>query len=226
MRFITLDSLSVSAHWRGVRTSEVALRQGSLDGACGPYALMNALMLGGHISRTTVEKLWDQAPDGRTVFGRWSKAHPSLISSGTEADQLRELLRGVKSSMGASSLVALDLHEVALPPQASNQQRLSAVASHIDANRPVLVCLEWNSRSAHWAVVVGYQSFSRELGNTLAQLLVVDSGSDAVPEICAWNATVGLGDEGAKRLRYVSLDKPDSTTCKLTEAYVLSTDIP
>jgi hypothetical protein len=222
MKFTTLSSLSVSEHWSGVRANEVALRQGSLDGACGPYALMNALMLGGYLSRKAVEKLWDDAPDGRTVFGRWSRNHPSLISAGTEAEQLRELLRGIKSCVDVKALPDLDLYEVSLPAGLSNQQRLSEVASHIDAGNPVLLCLEWDSRSAHWAVAVGHQSYVRETGGVHAHLLVVDSDSAPVPGICAWNATVGLGGEGAKRMRYTQLESLDSITCRLTAAHVLS----
>lgn len=222
MKFITLSSLSISAHWQGVRANEVALRQGSLDGACGPYALMNALILGGHLSIKAVEKLWNDAPDGRTIFGRWNRAHPSLISAGTEVGQLRELLRGVKASVPKKGLSGLNLYDVAFPPGASNQQRLDAVASQIDANHPVLLGLEWDSRGAHWAVAVGYQSYVRKVGGAHAHLLVVDSGRAAVPEICAWNATVGIGGEGAKRLRYIGLDEGSSITCKLTEAFVLS----
>ena len=45
MRIQTITSLSLTESWRGVKTHEVVQRQGDLDGACGPYALMNALML-------------------------------------------------------------------------------------------------------------------------------------------------------------------------------------
>lgn len=69
MRIQTIPSLSLTEHWEGVKTHDVAKRQGDLDGACGPYALMNALMLAGSLTEKQVGKLWQLPADGRTVLG-------------------------------------------------------------------------------------------------------------------------------------------------------------
>lgn len=72
MRIQTITSLSLTESWRGVKTHEVVQRQGDLDGACGPYALMNALMLSRALKEPQVRQLWDLAADARTVLGQWA----------------------------------------------------------------------------------------------------------------------------------------------------------
>lgn len=72
MRIQTIASLSLTESWRGVKTHEVVQRQGDLDGACGPYALMNALMLSRALKEPQVRQLWDLAavPDGVGPVGQ------------------------------------------------------------------------------------------------------------------------------------------------------------
>ena len=57
VRIQTITSLSLTDSWRGVKTHEVVQRQGDLDGACGPYALMNALMLSRALTEPQVRQL-------------------------------------------------------------------------------------------------------------------------------------------------------------------------
>jgi len=67
----------------------VHLRQGDADGACGPYALMMALLTLGVLERKEITdmNLWD----GRSREGKFRNAlisHGALISSGTNGEDL------------------------------------------------------------------------------------------------------------------------------------------
>jgi hypothetical protein len=219
MRIQTVTSLSLTDHWAGVKTHDVAMMQGELDGACGPYALMNALMLSGLLTERQVRKLWDLPADGRTILGKWSRATDALIASGCEVEDLKELLRGVQRQV--DKIKALEVVPIELSGRTEGKLLggLSAVQEWIDRNdQPVLVVLQWNKRDAHWAVVVGSQYHKRGDKELLSNLLVVDS-SQVSSRVQAWNAVLGLGPINAKRLHYTVPSDDESIPCDLIEAF-------
>src|SRR5512147_2545150 len=71
----------------------VHLMQGSLDGACGPYSLMMALLICGVVDRNEAARYG--AVDRRTSLGRllaeWHRLGP-LVKQGTDPVQLADLL--------------------------------------------------------------------------------------------------------------------------------------
>lgn len=223
MRIQTISSLSLTEHWDGVKTHTVAKRQGHLDGACGPYALMNALMLSGVLTEKQVSKLWDAPADGRTVLGRWSRSTEALIPNGTEIENLMELLRGVQQQV--KRIPALEVAQIELSGRKEGKLLggLCAIQEWIDLHdQPVLATLGWDKYSAHWVVVVGSQYHERNGKYGLSNLLAVDSEEESS---CtqAWNAVLGLGDIGAKRLRYTSPSRHESTPCDLLSAFGILT---
>jgi hypothetical protein len=219
MRIQTITSLSLTEHWKGVNAHSVVKKQGSLDGACGPYALMNALMLSGKMTELQVTRLWNSPVDCRTLFGKWSKKTHALVSNGTEIEDLEELLRGIRQKI--KKLPALDLIPIDISSRKNGKMlgELDAIQGWINKNdQPVMAELQWDRHSAHWVVVIGSQFHERNGEFRLANLLVVDSEEDAF-RTQAWNGVLGLGSVNAKRLSYTVASEEKSIPCNVTAAF-------
>lgn len=221
MRIQTITSLSLTDSWSGVKTHEVVQRQGGLDGACGPYALMNALMLSGVLSEPQVRKLWDTAADARTLLGKWSRAKGALVPSGSDIDDLRELLRGVTQQTGRR--VVPEIIPIALTDRKEGKLLggLCAVQEWMDSHenkQPVLAILQWGKGQSHWVVIVGSQYHQRGEGYVLSNLLVIDS-EEASSRAHAWNGVLGLGHQHAKRLHYTVPSSGELIPCDLVAAF-------
>jgi hypothetical protein len=218
-----LPQMQLSRFWEGTRLHEITLKQGSLDGACGIYSLMLMLMLQFNIKAKAIEKLWDGKVDKRTRFGKWQTRQPVLMTKGTSIKDLSELLDALRPDLlgkrhRGAELVPLIKKSEAL----SNKERLQRVAQRLrESKMPVLVGLEWDSNSAHWVVAIGsqYSNRSKDPGDVLAALLLVDLGADFT-RVAAWNGILSEGPLRAKKLLYV--DQSDAEqTCRLTEAFAL-----
>ena len=219
MRIQTITSLSLTEHWNGVNAHSVAKKQGNLDGACGPYALMNALMLAGRLTEKQVTGLWASPVDRRTLFGKWSQRTHALVSDGTEIKDLVELLQGIRQKL--KQLPALDLVPIKLESRQDGKMLggLRAIQEWMDVNhQPVMANLQWNRHGAHWVVVIGSQFHERDGEYKLANLLVVDSEENAF-RTQAWNGVLGLGSVDAKRLRYTVASHEESIPCDLVGAF-------
>ena len=219
MRIHTITSLSLTEHWSGVQPHSVAKKQGHLDGACGPYALMNALMLSGALTDRQVTRLWGTPADRRTLFGKWSQKTEALVSRGTDIDDLGELLHGIRQAVPRLPVRALE--PIAWAGGAGGKLRagITAVQQWMDAHdQPVIAQLRWDRHNAHWVVVVGSQFHLRGGEWQLAHLLVVDSEENAW-RTQAWNGLLGLGPLDAKRLRYTVASQDASTPCDLVAAF-------
>jgi hypothetical protein len=219
MRIQTITSLSLTDHWRGVKTHRVAKKQGSLDGACGPYALMNALMLSGVLSEAQVTRLWDGPSPPQSLLRKWSRKTDALVSQGTDIADLRELLQGIRHalpSLPALGLVPIDRLSAAGGKLLGGLAAVQGWIEHHD--QPVIAHLRWDRDNAHWVVVVGSQFQQRGGEWVLANLLVLDSEENSHPAQ-AWNGVLGLGPLDAKRLRYTTASLEESIACDLVEAF-------
>lgn len=76
--------------------AKLAFRQGDLDGACGPYAAMTAMLVVGLVSRQEAIDAWQTSPDRRTKFGKILKGISALAQDGTSSTQVIELIKGVE----------------------------------------------------------------------------------------------------------------------------------
>ena len=223
MRIQTITSLSLTESWRGVKTHEVVQRQGDLDGACGPYALMNALMLSRALKEPRVRQLWDLAADARTVLGQWARARGALVSGGTNKDHLRDLLSRVAQQAGLR--VTPVLTPIALTGRKEGKLLggLCAVQEWMDLHEnrePVLGILQFDKSQLHWVVIVGSQYHQRDEKYVLSNLLVVDSG-EVSSRAQAWNGVLGLGHQNARRLLYTVPSSEDPLPCDLIAAFGL-----
>ena len=181
----------------------VSLTQGSLDGACGPYALMMAILSLG-ISYEDIEELWGIQQDGRTKFGREMANYQGLINSGTYAEQLVTIYKSIADSKHADfqKFKALKDYEPEIIPLKNNDV-IHHVVNHIkNTGLPAILGLSWSKTDGHWVTAIGYQSFrsspdDSDLNEQLESLLVLDPG-ERINRTEMWNAVLATESKGKK----------------------------
>ncbi len=193
----------------------VHVRQGDLDGACGPYCAIIALITLGIMSRTEAENM--DCFDGRTREGRFRESLNdlgALIYAGTDSEFLQRIAR----IFAGKGLVG---HEVVGTKKAIVGKLASAVD---DCNIP-LVSVGWGGGSGHWLTVVGYQGFESGEDFQLTHILCLDPGSEP-PITSLWNAVIEVFDEDGKsitsgRLASRHWDKNGvESPCQITGGFV------
>jgi len=158
---------------------QVHLRQGDMDGACGPYALMMSLIINGVIDRNEAIHIGDV--DGRTRLGKFRDnllLFGSLCHKGTFAGDLEWLGDCFKNK------VTVDPYE-----GLSTKQLSATIKEYTDKDISVILGLHWQGGGGHWVVVVGYE----QVGEQLTKLLVLDPGYPP-SKINMWNAVIDLFD--------------------------------
>ena len=196
----------------------VALRQGDLDGACGPYSLMMALLLSKVITVKKAKELWNGEVDGRTKFARAVKELDALVTKGTTIKALNTLFDGIQKIVGTAKIKNLQmtpLHYDALGNSLQGTPLLTAVRQHIaDYGHPVILFIDWNTIEAHWVVAVGYQTHD---DNKLEHILILDPASQT-GKIDAWNAILGKTPKkrGSKSLHFIS-NNGDWEDCSVSQ---------
>lgn len=166
----------------------VHLRQGEMDGACGPYSLVMALIMLGAMSRDDACNL--HGHDGRTREGKFREKlleFGSLVSGGTDGMDLCRLAANFKG-FGITCEV-LDIAR-------RRKTTVNQIAQAIDLFSVPILKVEWDKWSAHWVVVVGYQGYQLDETQELqvTHLLCLDPGSEA-PRVSLWNAVIEAFDE-------------------------------
>jgi hypothetical protein len=224
MKIQTIDSLSLTPYWHGVLPSRASAVQGQRDGACGIYALLNALVLGGHIEAKKLERVWDTPPAKGTNLWKWQRDCGPLLLHGTRDDDLSKLLVALKPHLTTKKTLRLkpifEAREFKEQRgQAVNRATLHSIANCLRDNKPLLLELQ-GPDIAHWVVAVGIQEHKRDELDELAQILTIDS-SEPVSRLHAWNGALGLGYQGEMRLRYVTTSDDKAVICGVDGAWVL-----
>lgn len=219
MKITTINTLTISDFWGGIRLNKIALRQGDLDGACGPYSLMMALLLCKVITFTEAKKLWESDTDGRKKFAKWTKQFDTLLTQGTDDADLKKLFSAIQSLLNTKKTTDLEMMHLS-PSNKSNlkgESSLHMVKEHLENyDMPVILVLDWSKTSSHWVVAVGYQEKKSEAsGLKLANILTLDPGS-SIGNTSAWNGVLGLGSINDKKLRYMTEDT-ESVSCSLSQ---------
>ena len=224
MQIKTISSISISDSWEGVQLHEIALRQGDLDGACGPYSLMMALLLSDGLSRTQAQKLWNGDADGRSKFGKWTAQADALITKGTDDADLKDLFKAIQSFVDTAKIHSLNIVNVPVLDKTggiTSKSALSAIRDHIDnANKPVILILKWSKSTSHWVVAIGYQVRVKNGKEELAHILTLDPGS-SIGKTSAWNGVLGQGAVGDRKLRYMTEDS-EPCICSISKAIGLT----
>jgi hypothetical protein len=156
---------------------QVHLRQGDMDGACGPYTLMMSLIINGVITRDSATSL--DSVKGSTRLEKFRDnllAFGSLCNEGTFVSDLEWLTDCFKSK------VKVDSHE-----GLSTKQLAATIKEYTDQDNSVILGLHWQGGGGHWVVVVGYEL----VGEQLTKLFVLDPGYPP-SMINSWNAVIDL----------------------------------
>ncbi|AEB59844.1 hypothetical protein [Ectopseudomonas mendocina] len=202
----------------------IHLRQGDLDGACGPYCLFSALITLGLLERDDVLQsmsFWK----GSSRNGRLRDALKKfgvLNGDGTYGWDLVELTQFYKRK----GLAAVHL-EVSRDGGVSKRQLLQKVCDAIDSGALPIIGVEWAGGAGHWLLVVGYQGVEKADDIQFTHLLCLDPG-EATPKTSLWNAVIEVQDgDGAS----VSLGRLSSnhwsllgevSKCQVKDAVILS----
>lgn len=172
MEIRLLDGLCLDADGKLINTDgdQVHLRQGDMDGACGPYCVAMALLV---LTKTTRYELDPSYKiDYRTRAGKLLKVIHSfdpMVLCGTGAHDLCEMLSAHNQAYGRIF-------------EGSSSQLVPKVKQAIDNGHPVI--LDVQSKRAeglnHWTLVVGYSD---------DYLHLLDPGYE-LRESNFWNATL------------------------------------
>jgi len=176
-----IDKVKVSKDGPVSQSEEsIHLMQGSMDGACGPYALMMILIILGEVERDNAIKLSEA--DGRTRLGKFREnllLFGSLCKDGSDYSDLEWLSDCFSSSIKTEIYKGL------------NTRRLAAtIKEYLDREEPLALSFSWQGGGAHWAVIVGYE----EIDGQLTRLFILDPGYTS-SKLSAWNAIIELFDE-------------------------------
>lgn len=196
----------------------VHLRQGELDGACGPYCVISALIAFGLMDRDdVVQNMYSWKGSSRK--GRFRDALYAfgvLNSEGTDGGDL-VWLTDYYTRMG------LKADHV----KGSKSQVFERVADAIELNQLPIVEVHWQGGGAHWLMVVGYQGEVSEGETQLTHLLCLDPGQEA-PIASLWNAVLevytseGLSiSRGPMSSNFWGMDGQE-TKCQVKSTVILS----
>lgn len=201
----------------------IHLRQGEMDGACGPYCVVMTLVTLGVMTHQQAKNI-SQA-DGRSRLGRFRDTlsiFGPLVSGGTDDVDVGWLIDCFK----AAGVVA-EAFEVA--PR--RKKTIENIAAAIDDLKIPMVSVNWDGESGHWLLVIGYQGYQEDEDGDIqiTHLLCLDPASEA-PRVSLWNAVIEVFDpqggainEGRYYCRHWgSSDKP--MNCRIDTSVVVGLD--
>jgi hypothetical protein len=191
-----------TATWRQ-RGRSAHLRQGSLEGACGPYACFSALIVLGVASRAHVRCLRLIA-EGDRLEQTWRRSQEFFFSGADDRDMVK--LLGTLDQYVRHRLVTGSMRQVL----AFTLQRLA---------KDDVVILGLNSESTyggHWVLAVGIELIVKGSTRTITGVLCLDSAEEA-PVLTPFNTRLDLESPG-RGARYLHYRLPtgavQTITCK------------
>ena len=165
----------------------VHLRQGGLDGACGPYSVVMALVTLGVMSydeATQMHKWHGNSREGR--FRNELRNLGALVSEGSSAKDLIRLVECF-SGMGVGAEYVVG----------SKKDIVDQVKKAVDSLCAPIIGLLWAGGSGHGMMVVGYQGFEDDECFQITHLLCLDPGSET-PRTSLWNSVIEVyKDDGS-----------------------------
>jgi hypothetical protein len=191
----------------------VSLTQGDLDGACGPYALMMALLTCGAITRKDAVHLWLGDIKKGTKVDKVITKLGTLLRHGTTADQLIKLFTSIQEYSELKGLACnAKLQNLKISETESRGKALfKTVKTSIDAGFPTILKLEWGATDAHWVVAIGYQEDRLLGGDEMEAILVLDPG-EQFSTTCVWNGILSTTHpkRGSLPFRYWTNGSPET----------------
>lgn len=148
----------------------VHLKQGDLDGACGIYALMMAIITSQTLTRREVMSIWGHPLDKRTKLHKAMEEIDPLFSDGLDADQLVKIYSGIQSHFSNKKRLQ-NIQAQAVDEQGKSVKNI--IDESLADDMPCILRLGWKGGGAHWVTVIGVQNFA----NAKENYLVLDPGA-------------------------------------------------
>ena len=145
----TINQLEISDGTLTANEEIVFLRQGSMDGACGPYCVFMGLIILGIVNYNQATNLW--LSKGTTKLGKLIKAlreHDIFIQNGTFVEDLERML-----SQSFKKDVTTETNS------AGGRKVIDFTIASLKNNSPVIVGIRGKG-IAHWLLAVGYEEKS------------------------------------------------------------------
>ena len=197
----------------------IHLRQGDLDGACGPYCMVMTLIAMGLMRRVEAQNMhtWDARTregkfrDGLQKFG-------TLSRNGTFGYDLVELTDYFKYK----GLRAVHL-------EGTKKQIFQGVTNAIDQGHFPIVGVDWQGEggNGHWILAVGYQGVATEGMSQMTHLLCLDPGQET-PKTSLWNAVLSVFNSDGTSIKkgrmpssHWGMDSTESG-CHIVDTVILS----
>lgn len=196
----------------------VHLRQGDLDGACGPYCLFSALIALGLLQRADVLE------------------NMSFWKGSSREGRLRDALKkfGVLSSGGTFGWDLVELTSyykrkglVARHDEASKKHVMQTICDAIDAGGLPIVGVGWPGGGGHWLLVVGYQGVEKDGHVQRTHLLCLDPWQES-PKASLWNTVIEVyhaegasANQGRLSSNHWTM-RGDVTKCQIKDTVTLS----
>jgi hypothetical protein len=231
MKIQTLSNLALTENglisWkhRNSRPNRVHLRQGDIDGACGIYSFMMALLAPGVLSRKRIEDIWRSQPKMSTAFGKAIHDFGTLVQEGLHDDHLIQLLNGLAKYPELTSAEKICMGKVsAVPLRVSGAMVIEEVVEWIVQNdMPAIIGLDWEGGGGgHWVTAIGFQS----IGEDCEHILVLDPSEDT-DETTVWNGVLTYSPDKYGKRPYLYWGKSGETRhCSVGGGLLVDTNYP
>lgn len=202
----------------------IHLRQGEMDGACGPYCVVMTLIALGVMTRDQAQSL--DSFDGRTRLGRFREnlmAFGALVLEGTDDSDVSRLVHVFKHT-------GVETEVLDVAPR--RKTTIRNIADAVDNRKIPIVSVRWNGgHTGHWLLVIGYQGYQADDDENMqiTHLLCLDPTSEA-PRVSLWNAVIEVFTEEGEAVKeghyYCQHWGPNDppTACRIDQSVVVGLD--
>ena len=176
---------------------KVFLKQGDMDGACGPYSALMSLIICGAVKRKAIVSL-NNTGKLKGFFNEFNDFTP-LIRNGITSTKLSSI---VKKTFGDEVSFKTKLK--------ANEDLLDILIKTLLNENPLLLMVDWKDESYHFVVAVGmeYELLEDETYE-IKKIFVLDpSGTE--PKYAYWNQTI-IVNKNDKKNPYKWLTSENNT---------------
>lgn len=208
-----INQIDITENELKKRNEQVFLHQGDMDGACGVYSLMMALILEGAIkfkdTNLGAQEDKDQREAKQKLFKAFTSADLGLIRNGLYLEaQIQKTLKSTYNKYVKSYYCdgSKDIDVV------------SFIRKSIDDNHPCIVGIDFRGNSGHFMCAVGYEIGSEE--EIVTKIFCLDPGSNK-PINTYWNAIIKIDANLNARTYtdyYVNTESQYNQEVRLSEA--------
>jgi hypothetical protein len=179
----------------------IHLKQGSLDGACGPYCLCMALIILGLEKYTKLSNL-RHSDSSEKLFSLISDYSSALITEGTHIKVMKKYTDIYKERGLVAESKSATLHGNSQLAKDGKKKKYNDVRNfvvkHVKDDRPVIL-----GSAYHYALVIGLGYENRipapkniSLDDEYPRYLLLLDPDEPAPVYSAWNGVIDMGVKG------------------------------